>query len=605
MSTRRTLCRQGKFGGKADLEFAKTSSKEVFDFLATAGAKYGVGFWKPGSGIIHQIVLENYAFPGGMMIGTDSHTPNAGGLGMCAVGVGGADAVDVMAGLPWELKAPKVIGVHLKGKLSNWTSPKDVICKLAGAPACPPRLCARLRVVRACANTSGAHAGILTVKGGTGAIVEYYGSGVDNLSCTGMATICNMGAEIGATTSMFPYNHRMATYLKATLREPIANLADTYKEMLRADAGCEYDQVIEIDLDTLEPHVNGPFTPDLATPISKFADVARREKWPIELGAGLIGSCTNSSYEDMARAASICRQAYKNGIKSKVPFTITPGSEQVRATIERDGFLEAFEAVGGTVLANACGPCIGQWKRTEVADGEANSIVTSYNRNFAARNDGNRATHAFVTSPEMVTAFAIAGDLTFNPEKDTLVGADGQEVTLDTPYGDELPERGFDPGEDTFQAPPADSSSVEVRVVAGASARAWRRGCVCAVLNSAAACRSTSAPSRTGCSCCRRSRAGAAATSRARRCSSRPRASAPRTTSPWRGLGSSTAATSTTSATTCSLAPSTRRMKSPTRCALRMRWPSQAGCALACCTGSSQSRPNRPCPCAGVQCDHR
>jgi aconitate hydratase len=300
------------------------------------------------------------------------------------------------------------------------------------------------------------------VKGGTGAIIEYFGSGVDNLSCTGMATICNMGAEIGATTSMFPYNKRMASYLKATERTALASLSDTYSEMLKADAGCEYDSVIEIDLDTLEPHVNGPFTPDLATPISKFADVARREKWPIELGAGLIGSCTNSSYEDMARSASICRQALKAGIKSKVPFTITPGSEQIRATIERDGMLKAFEAVGGTVLANACGPCIGQWKRTEVADGQANSIVTSYNRNFAARNDGNRATHAFVTSPELVTAFAIAGDLTFNPEKDTLVGADGQEVLLETPYGDELPESGFDPGEDTFQAPPKDGSRLSV-----------------------------------------------------------------------------------------------------------------------------------------------
>jgi aconitate hydratase len=307
-------------------------------------------------------------------------------------------------------------------------------------------------------------AGILTVKGGTGAIVEYYGPGVDNLSCTGMGTICNMGAEIGATTSMFPYNHRMASYLQATSRSSIASLADTYKEMLRADPGCQYDQVIEINLDTLEPHINGPFTPDLANPLSKFADAVRREKWPSQLGAGLIGSCTNSSYEDMSRAASICRQAYKNGIKSKVPFTITPGSEQIRATIERDGLLEAFENVGGTVLANACGPCIGQWKRTEVKDGVANSIVTSYNRNFAARNDGNRATHAFVTSPELVTAFAIAGDLTFNPEKDTLVGADGQEVRLDAPDGDELPEKGFDPGEDTFQAPPKDGSQLTVNV---------------------------------------------------------------------------------------------------------------------------------------------
>ena len=321
-------------------------------------------------------------------------------------------------------------------------------------------------------------AGILTVKGGTGAIVEYYGPGVDNLSCTGMATICNMGAEIGATTSMFPFNSRMASYLKATERAPMAGVCETYAEMLRADEGARYDQVIEIDLTTLEPHVNGPFTPDLATPISQFGDTARREGWPIELGAGLIGSCTNSSYEDMARSASICRQALKAGIKSKVPFTITPGSEQVRATIERDGFLETFEAVGGTVLANACGPCIGQWKRTEVADGVPNSIVTSYNRNFAARNDGNRMTHAFVTSPELVTAFAIAGDLTFNPEKDTLVGGDGQEVRLETPFGDELPQKGFDPGEDTFQPPPADGSGLTVRAAAGSfgsvPALVWR-----------------------------------------------------------------------------------------------------------------------------------
>lgn len=429
--------RGNAFGGSADLKHAITTNKEVYDFLASAGAKYGVGFWKPGSGIIHQIVLENYAFPGGMMIGTDSHTPNAGGLGMCAVGVGGADAVDVMAGLPWELKAPKVIGVHLKGKLGKWSSPKDIICKLAG---------------------------ILTVKGGTGAIVEYYGPGVDAISCTGMATICNMGAEIGATTSMFPYNSRMHDYLVATERPGIASLADSFQEHLKPDAGAEYDQVIEIDLSTLEPHINGPFTPDLATPLSQFADKARAEKWPIELGAGLIGSCTNSSYEDMARAASICKQALKAGIKSKVPFTITPGSEQIRATIERDGLLEVFEKVGGTVLANACGPCIGQWKRTEVAKDEANSIVTSYNRNFAARNDGNRATHAFVTSPEMVTAFAIAGDLTFNPEKDTLVGADGQEIMLDSPFGEELPSRGFDPGMDTFQAPPADAGAISVAV---------------------------------------------------------------------------------------------------------------------------------------------
>lgn len=430
--------RKNDFGGKADLAHAKDINKEVYDFLATAGAKYGVGFWKPGSGIIHQIVLENYAFPGGMIIGTDSHTPNAGGLGTCAVGVGGADAVDVMAGLAWELKAPKVIGVHLTGQMSRWTAPKDIICKLAG---------------------------ILTVKGGTGAIVEYFGPGLDHLSCTGMGTICNMGAEIGATTSMFPYNRRMADYLKATGRDGIAGLADGYaEELLSADKGAKYDQIIDIDLSKLEPHINGPFTPDLATPLSNFASKVREEKWPAELGASLIGSCTNSSYEDMARSASICEQALAAGIKSKVPFTITPGSEQIRATIERDGFINTFEKVGGTVLANACGPCIGQWRRTEIADGEANSIVTSYNRNFAARNDGNRATHAFVTSPEITTAMAIAGDLTFNPEKDTLVGADGQEVRLEPPVGDELPTKGFDPGEDTFQAPPANGSGVSVVV---------------------------------------------------------------------------------------------------------------------------------------------
>ncbi|DBA67352.1 hypothetical protein WJX79_001524 [Trebouxia sp. C0005] len=418
--------REDQFGGKADLKFAVKTNKEVYDFLASAGSKYGIGFWRPGSGIIHQIVLENYAFPGGMMIGTDSHTPNAGGLGMCAVGVGGADAVDVMAGLPWELKAPKVIGVRLTGKMSRWTSPKDVICKVAG---------------------------ILTVKGGTGAIVEYHGPGVDAISCTGMGTICNMGAEIGATTSMFPYNKRMYDYLVATGREPIAKLSDSFREHLRPDEGCEYDQLIEINLSELEPHINGPFTPDLAHPLSKFADALRENKWPTELKAGLIGSCTNSSYEDMARAQSVAKQALSAGIKTKVPFTITPGSEQIRATIERDGMLDTFTKVGGTVLANACGPCIGQWKRTEVKKGEANSIITSYNRNFAARNDGNPATHAFVTSPELVTAFAIAGDLTFNPEEDTLVGADGKEIKLDAPNGDELPSKGFDAGEETYQAP--------------------------------------------------------------------------------------------------------------------------------------------------------
>ncbi|GMH37914.1 hypothetical protein BSKO_05798 [Bryopsis sp. KO-2023] len=429
--------REGKYGGVADLKHAVKNNEEVYDFLATAGAKYGVGFWKPGSGIIHQIVLENYGLPGLMMIGTDSHTPNAGGLAVCAVGVGGADAVDVMAGLPWELKAPKVIGVKLTGKMSRWTSPKDVICKVAG---------------------------ILTVKGGTGAIIEYHGPGVENMSCTGMGTICNMGAEIGATTSMFPYNKRMYDYLVATGREPAAKLADSFKEFLVPDEGCEYDQVIEINLSELEPHVNGPFTPDLAHPISDFAEAVKKNGWPSELSAGLIGSCTNSSYEDMMRAASVARQALQAGIKAKVPFTITPGSEQIRATIERDGLMEVFSKVGGTVLANACGPCIGQWKRTDVEKGTKNSIVSSYNRNFASRNDGNPATHSFVTSPELVTAFAIAGDLTFNPEKDTLVGADGNEMMLQPPTGDELPPNGFDAGEETFQAPPADGSGVAVNV---------------------------------------------------------------------------------------------------------------------------------------------
>jgi aconitate hydratase len=429
--------RNDSCGAEADLKHAKVTNAEVYNFLATAGAKYGVGFWKPGSGIIHQIVLENYAFPGGMMIGTDSHTPNAGGLGMCAVGVGGADAVDVMAGLPWELKAPKVIGVKLTGRLSKWTSPKDVILKVAG---------------------------ILTVKGGTGAIVEYFGPGVDALSCTGMATICNMGAEIGATTSMFPYNARMRDYLVATGRGGIAELADSYADMLRADDGAEYDQLIEIDLSTLEPHINGPFTPDLAHPLSKFAEAVRQNGWPAQLKAGLIGSCTNSSYEDMQRAASVARQALAAGVKSKVPFCISPGSEQIRATIERDGLMDVFAQVGGTVLANACGPCIGQWKRTDVAKGEANSIITSFNRNFAARNDSNPATHAFVASPEIVTAFAIAGDLTFNPETDAIIGADGKEFKLESPYGDELPAKGFDPGMDTYQAPPALAERAKVAV---------------------------------------------------------------------------------------------------------------------------------------------
>eukprot|EP00002_Diphylleia_rotans_P036370 TRINITY_DN7_c0_g1_i1.p1 TRINITY_DN7_c0_g1~~TRINITY_DN7_c0_g1_i1.p1 ORF type:complete len:776 (+),score=180.15 TRINITY_DN7_c0_g1_i1:57-2384(+) len=426
-------------GGVEDLKRANVTHQEVYNFLSTAAAKYGMGFWKPGSGIIHQIVLENYAFPGGLMIGTDSHTPNAGGLGMAAIGVGGADAVDVMAGIAWELKAPKVIGVKLTGALKDWTSPKDIILKLAG---------------------------ILTVKGGTGAIVEYFGPGVDTLSCTGMATICNMGAEIGATTSVFPYTKSMSKYLRSTERAAIANAADSFREtLLTPDSGATYDQVIEINLSELEPHINGPFTPDLAHPLSKFAEAVKKNNWPKELKFGLIGSCTNSSYEDMTRAASLAKQATEHGLKIKANgFTITPGSEQVRATIERDGLLEIFDKVGGTVLANACGPCIGQWKREDVPKGERNSIITSYNRNFTGRNDGNDLTHAFVASPEIVTAFAIAGDLTFNPATDELTGADGKKFKLQCPNGIDLPPRGFDPGVDTFQRPPADSSSVQVHV---------------------------------------------------------------------------------------------------------------------------------------------
>lgn len=424
-------------GSKEDLATANDQNKEVYDFLCTSAAKYGMGFWKPGSGIIHQIILENYAFPGGMMIGTDSHTPNAGGLGMCAVGVGGADAVDVMAGLPWELKAPKVIGVRLTGKLTGWTSPKDIILKVAG---------------------------ILTVKGGTGAIVEYHGPGVESLSCTGMATICNMGAEIGATTSMFPFTARMKAYLEATKRHDIAVAADSFRDYLRPDPGCEYDEVIEINLSELEPHINGPFTPDLAHPLSQFAQTVREKGWPEALSVGLIGSCTNSSYEDMSRVASIARQALKHGVKAKSIFTISPGSEQIRATISRDGLEQTLEELGGVILSNSCGPCIGQWKREDVKKGVKNSIVTSFNRNFTSRNDGNPETHAFVTSPELVTALAIAGRLTFNPLTDSLVGKDGKEFFLENPFGEELPTRGFDHGEDTYQAPPTDASRVSVIV---------------------------------------------------------------------------------------------------------------------------------------------
>jgi len=429
---------QAQIEGNKDLARAKDINSEVYNFLATAGAKYGVGFWKPGSGIIHQIILENYAFPGLLMVGTDSHTPNGGGLGGLCIGVGGADAVDVMADIPWELKCPKVIGVKLTGELSGWTSPKDVILKLAG---------------------------ILTVKGGTMSIIEYFGPGVDSISCTGMGTICNMGAELGATTSVFPFNARMAEYLAATERTEIAAEAAKYKDsLLSPDAGCKYDQVVEIDLSTLEPHVNGPFTPDLATPISQLSDAAKKNQWPLEVKDGLIGSCTNSSYEDMSRVASLMKQALAKGLKSKGTFYITPGSEQIRATIERDGLADTMREFGGIVLANACGPCIGQWDRQNVAKGEKNTIVTSYNRNFTGRNDANPATHCFVTSPEMTVALTLAGTLEFNPTTDSLQCPDGSELKLAEPFGDGLPVRGFDPGEDTFQAPPADGSSVAVDV---------------------------------------------------------------------------------------------------------------------------------------------
>ncbi|TEY85121.1 hypothetical protein BOTCAL_0017g00340 [Botryotinia calthae] len=428
---------EAQIGGAKDLTRAIDINKEVYDFLSTSCAKYNIGFWKPGSGIIHQILLENYAFPGGLLIGTDSHTPNAGGLGMCAIGVGGADAVDVMANLPWELKAPKVIGVKLTGQLSGWATPKDIILKVAG---------------------------ILTVKGGTGAIVEYFGPGTETISATGMGTICNMGAEIGATTSLFPFNDRMYDYLAATKRTEIGDFARTYAKELREDEGAQYDELIEINLSELEPHINGPFTPDLATPISKFSAAVKANNWPEELKVGLIGSCTNSSYEDMSRAASIAEDAMAHGVKAKALFTVTPGSEQIRATIERDGQLKTFEDFGGMVLANACGPCIGQWDRRDVKRGVANSIISSYNRNFTGRNDANPATHSFVASPDLVVAMTIAGSLHFNPLTDTLKGKDGKEFMLAPPTGDGLPSRGYDPGQDTYQAPPAERASVNVAV---------------------------------------------------------------------------------------------------------------------------------------------
>ncbi|HWV71350.1 MAG TPA: aconitate hydratase [Pseudosphingobacterium sp.] len=434
---------QAKIGAEADLAIANDQNKEVYDFLASVSNKYGIGFWKPGAGIIHQVVLENYAFPGGMMIGTDSHTPNAGGLGMIAIGVGGADACDVMAGLPWELKFPKLIGVKLTGKLSGWTAAKDVILKVAG---------------------------ILTVKGGTGAIVEYFGEGARSLSATGKGTICNMGAEIGATTSIFGYDVKSEAYLRGTDRADIADLANTIKEHLTGDEAVYanpeqyFDQVIEINLSELEPHINGPFTPDLAWPISKFAAAVKENGWPEKLEVGLIGSCTNSSYEDISRAASLAEQAVEKHLIAKSEYTVTPGSEQVRYTVERDGFLDTFGKIGGVVLANACGPCIGQWARHGAEKKEKNSIITSFNRNFAKRADGNPNTHSFVASPEIVTALAISGSLLFNPLTDTLTNEKGEQVKLDEPQGLELPIKGFAVEDAGYQAPAEDGSKVSVLV---------------------------------------------------------------------------------------------------------------------------------------------
>jgi aconitate hydratase len=434
---------QARVDGKTDLAVALESNDEVYDFLESVSARYGVGFWKPGSGIIHQVVLEQYAFPGGMMIGTDSHTPNAGGLGMVAIGVGGADAVDVMTGFPFNVRWPKLIGVHLTGELSGWSAPKDIILKVAE---------------------------ILTVKGGTGAIVEYFGPGAESISCTGKGTICNMGAEIGATTSLFGYDAAMGRYLKSTAREAVADAADKVAHHLRADdevladPSRFYDQVIEIDLSTLEPLINGPHTPDLARPVSQAGDDARENGWPVEISYALVGSCTNSSYEDISRAASIARQAKAEGLTCKTDLLVTPGSEQVRATITRDGLLADLEAIGATVLANACGPCIGQWARSDVQEGDTNTIVTSYNRNFPKRNDGFSTTLAFVTSPETTVAMALAGTLDFNPITDTLTADDGTEVRLAVPVGEELPSQGFDPGASGFLAPPPGGSGVEVVV---------------------------------------------------------------------------------------------------------------------------------------------
>ena len=434
---------QAKAGAAADLQTALHTNEEVYQFLGSVSNKYGIGFWKPGAGIIHQVILENYAFPGGMMIGTDSHTVNAGGLGMVAIGVGGADAVDVMAGMPWELKFPKLVGVKLTGKLNGWTSAKDVILKVAG---------------------------ILTVKGGTGKILEYFGEGAATISCTGKGTICNMGAEIGATTSLFGYDGKMRDYLSGTGRTDVAGEADRVAEHLTGDPEVYahpekyFDEVIEIDLSTLEPHINGPFSPDRAWPISEFAHAVKKEGYPEKLEVGLIGSCTNSSYEDITRAASVARQAVEKDLKVHSEFTVTPGSELVRYTIDRDGLIKSFEEIGGVVLANACGPCIGQWARHGADKQEKNSIITSFNRNFAKRNDGNPNTHSFVASPEIVTAMAIAGNLTFNPLADTLVNEKGVAVKLDEPEGMELPVKGFDVEDNGYQAPAEDGSNVEVKV---------------------------------------------------------------------------------------------------------------------------------------------
>jgi len=434
---------QAKDGASSDLKSANSTSAEVFDFLESVSNKYGLGFWKPGAGIIHQVVLENYAFPGGMMIGTDSHTVNAGGLGMLAIGVGGADAVDVMADMPWELKFPKLIGVKLTGKLNGWTAPKDVILKVAG---------------------------ILTVKGGTGAIIEYFGEGAEAMSCTGKGTICNMGAEVGATTSTFGYDASMERYLRSTERDDVADAANAVKEHLTADPEVYaqpedyFDEVIELDLDSLRPHLNGPFTPDLATPVSEMSAAARENDWPLQVEWGLIGSCTNSSYEDLSRAASIAKQAVDKNLVTKAEFGINPGSEQVRYTAERDGLLQIFEDLNAKIFTNACGPCIGQWARAGADKQEKNSIVHSFNRNFSKRNDGNPNTHAFVASPEMVAALAIAGRLDFDPVNDSLINQDGEEVKLDPPSGLELPPSGFAVEENGYVAPQEDGSQVEVVV---------------------------------------------------------------------------------------------------------------------------------------------